>query len=380
MYLQQNFLDNFLSSIIIQISFFISILFACAYQKYRVYNNNGVKSYRKLSIIEKYFWIFLIVILPAIVVGFRAFTVGADTENNVSGYLNDGSTFSFKNISWSRYIFELIKFITYHLSDGNPTFFLFILAFLTLFILVLGLDKLSLKFNIGWSLFIYYTILGMQLLNQSRQMLALSVFFYSIHFFISKKWVIFFLTNILASLIHFTSIIGLILPIFYFSRDRFYPLKKISYLCLWGIIPLVLPNILSVASIIVPENYSHYIESATYDGLGLGLVLSVFPIVLPICLLGNNIHGTELGFYVRTALLVIPIRIAGYYSYFLMRLQYYPMIFMILIIPLALNNVEKRYHKNILSIIMILICLIYFIIYYVYLNTGLMLPFESIFK
>jgi hypothetical protein len=360
--------------------FYSSILLSHAYQKIRIYKSdeNTIKI-RYLSRFNKFIWTTLIIIGPAVLVGIRHYDVGADTMNNVLGYMRDGYSYSLDSISRYGYLFQLIRYISFHITSGNPTLFLFFLAYITLYILVRGLDKWINELSLPMALFVFYSVLGMQLMNQSRQMLALSILLYAVHYLAERKFLRYCLIITIASLIHFTAIIGLLFPFLYFNTSRYYPLKKLLYYSLWLITPLILPQLLSLFMYILPDAYSHYVSNVSSTGIGMGLVLNILPVMLPIIIFKRYLCGKTNDYFVRIAILVLPFRLAGYYSYYLMRLQYYSMIFMLLITSTILKNINNKLKRKIVRFGLIGIHLSYFLVTYVYLNDSSILPYRTIF-
>lgn len=169
--------------------FAISIILAHFYQY--IFNNFDT-IHGKQSLIIKWFFLSIVILGPAIIIGVRRYDVGADTLNNWTAYINLGVVnsikISFLNTGIDKPLFFLIHYVIYLVFKGTPTVFFTIISFLTLFILALALDKWKDKLSISFALFVYYSFFGMQLLNQSRQMLALSILFYALFFLSEKKY------------------------------------------------------------------------------------------------------------------------------------------------------------------------------------------------
>lgn len=108
---------------------------------------------------------FLLVVIagPAILIGVRRFDVGADTSNNWIAYMNlgvvDSIKISFFTTGIDKPLFFLIHYTVFLVFNGTPTIFFTIISFLTLFILVLALDKWKDKLSISFALFVYYSFL-----------------------------------------------------------------------------------------------------------------------------------------------------------------------------------------------------------------------------
>lgn len=357
--------------------FLISIFLSHAYQKYRYeIGPNGNVKIKKIHKFESYFWTFLITIGPSILIGFRNYNVGADTSNIVTSYLNmpyiNDSIFSLDRI-----LYSIIRYISYIVSNGNPTFFLFMLSFLTLFILMRGLNKWLDKISIPYALFIYYALFGMQLLNQARQFLAISVLVYGLNHLLNneKKYYLFVL---IAGLIHFTAFIGLLFPLLKSSKNYFYKEKNFLYYLMLLFSPILVLPILTLIIEFLPATYASYIAIADYSGIGFGFFITIYPVILPLLFFKDRIKNDNLKYISRISLLIIPLRFAGYYSYFLMRLNYYASIFMVIILPSIYFDLRNKNNKRIFNILNILIFISYYIIHYMLLDAGDMFPYQFV--
>ncbi len=230
-----------------------------------------------------------------------------------------------------------------------------------------------------FALFIYYSYFGMILFDQARQLLVLSIVFYSIPYLCRKNYHEYFKYIIIASLIHFTALIGFIFPVLKFKKSKVYSMKKWIYLVLWIASPLLMTPFIQIMLLIMPSSYSHYLVDNTFGGLGFGLVLTLIPILLPILLFKKHLKDPVSDFLVRIALLSYPLRYAGYFSFFLMRLHYYSSIFSVLIIPLAVYNMNTKLKKRRALAVTFVIYAGYFIVNYICLDAGGVLPYRTFF-
>lgn len=384
------FLDiqqNLSSSLLLWSYFLLSIIISYFYQKTRVKHINNItqsQSVRTMNIFSQTVWILLIIIGPALAIGFRHHNVGADTLNYWVGYLSIGNTHSFvdafETLGINRPVFFIFQYIIFKISNGNPTAFLIAMSVSTLFILVKALDKWILKISLPLALFVYYSIFGMQLLNQSRQLIALSIFLLATMYLIDKKKLKFIILIVIASLVHYSALIALILPLILNYRGSFGKLKKWIYYSLLLLSPFILYPILNFISNIIPSSYSVYFNNLTLNEIGLGLLLNILPIIIPIILFKKHLKEISSRFLVRVSLLVIPMRLAGYYSYYLMRMYYYAAIFIILLIPIIVRNIHSRSEKIVTLLFLICVCLVYYIVNFMIVNSDVMFPYISIFS
>lgn len=327
---------NLPSGILFWLVFLISIIASNFYQKIRLEKNeDGSIKIRKINKLAKFIMITIIVIFPALLIGLRAHDLGYDTTNYVTSFLNIQYNFSLYNVFYEIFggepLYHLFRYLTFIIFNGNPTVFLFLMAFLTLYIFILGLDKWIDKISISLALFTYYALFGLQLLNQSRQLFALSILFYGFYYLANKKYWKYFLIVIIATSIHFSAIIGIFFPLLNFKENNFYSLKKRMFLLSLFILPVLMYPIFTIIKYIIPESYSSYLINISYDGIGLGLILTLIPVFLPIIIYYPFLKKKEVSLFVRIASLTFPFRLAGYYSYYIMRMHYYGAIAMVFI-------------------------------------------------
>ncbi|MGO4499662.1 EpsG family protein [Paenibacillus sp. 2RAB27] len=368
--------DNILSGLIFWLVCIISLVFAFIYQR--------SKSNRTNSISIQIIWICIIVIAPSLFIGFRAYDLNYDTQNYVVGFLNvqykSSISESIEDIVNGSPLFYILRYIIFNLSSGNPTAFLFFISFVSLFILVWGLDKWKDKLSLPMALFIYYAFFGMQLLNQSRQMLALSIFLLSIHFLLDRKYIKYFIVIIIASLIHFTALIGMILPLLNFKKTRLYPLKGWIYNSFLIISPLLLYPIFKLLPFILPASYDYYLTVADFNGIGMGLILNIGPVLLPLLIYHRYFKEKDAAFLERVAFLSYPLRLSGYFSYFMMRMYYFGAITSVLLFPLLFRKLENKRARQRFALIIIFIYSIYYIVNYLYVDQAGIFPYRSIFS
>ena len=376
----QSIQQNLITALLFWVIFAISIMLSKLYQQKRIFHDpDGKVVIKNMSRTQRHSWTIFIIIFPSLLIGFRSFDVGADTINLVVNY----SRLSFEHtpiMLWDRVLYSVLRYGCFIISNGNPTFFLFSMAFVTLFILIKALDKWVDKISMPLAFFVYYVLFGMQLLNQSRQLIASSIFLYAVPYLSERKYTKYLWCILMASLFHFTASIGIIFGLLYFKKSYYAPIKKILFYIAWVLSPILIYPFLVVVNGILPSLYQGYIEVASYGGIGFGLLITIFPVVIPIFLFRRYIVEHKSKYLARIALLTYPLRFAGYYSYFLMRLNYYSSAFMVFVIPIIIANIKSKSKKKLATFVMVVILMTYYIVHYMYLDAGNMFPYKSIFS
>lgn len=346
----------------------------------KIYQKNILKG--KINSKKRFIYIFLIIIGPAILIGIRDKYVGIDTANNWDGYLslaNSNSIVSaFTEYDYDRPLFFIFKYFNYLIFKENVTMYLINLAFITLYILVYALDKIKEKISIPLALFIYYSFLSMQLLNQSRQMLALSIVFLGIIYIKDRKIKKYILIILIATLIHPSAIVTIFFAFLNFENKKNYLIKKRIYTLFYIISPFCIGFILKIISKFINGKYGAYVQEVSMSGIGMGLILNIMPIFIPIIIFRKYFVNKEYKYLLRISILSLLFRLLGYYSYFLMRMYYYSAIPIIIIIPLILKNIKTRNRKILYLIFIYTIFLFYYIVNYMYLNVSGVFPYLSI--
>lgn len=157
----------------------------------------------------------------ALIAGLRDLTVGTDIINY--GQFNfEVATRASKLSEYISYIksangvengYSILNYVVSRFTSSINVFF-FVLNFLTLLFLVLGLTMWDKKISFSFALFVYYTLFWGITLNVMRQSLAATILFWGFSLYLkNKKIVPFVLIVILAAEFHQTALLGVLFPI-----------------------------------------------------------------------------------------------------------------------------------------------------------------------
>lgn len=180
----------------------------------------------------------------AIIAGMRDLTIGTDIQNY--GLFNFESALQFKNIfDYVKYIkytngveygYSVFNYLVSRLTNSINVFF-FLLNLLTILFIILGLNVLGDKVNFELSIIIYYLLFWSVSLNVMRQSLAASIVFFAFSLYMSNNKLFYFILLILlASSIHQTALLAILLPIIL----KITPFKlKIKNVAIWFLLGLI---------------------------------------------------------------------------------------------------------------------------------------------
>ena len=308
-----------------------------------LYFSNRIKS----SILQ---WNVILAALsfPALLAGWRDFSIGTDTETYISYwhiacypwkwddywmFFSDGALEKL----YLLYTF-LISKITY--SDQC---FLFFTQLLILFPIAFSVKKIQL--NIVWVVFIYLAILFNTSLNATRQVIAISFCLLSLAYMLKKEYVGMALCVIIAYGFHNSAILFSIFILLYFMINRYvFMTKSVVKILIFISIILLFTIFASIWLYFVGnfmgggyESYGSEGQFGTKFPVAL-FGLSVFNAVLYFVVKSKNRADKMLCFFDYFVYMCPAICFSGLVSKFAVRIVYYPLFMFILIFPYLLKN------------------------------------------
>lgn len=238
-------MSDFVSIIFYIFSFLFSVFL------YKLYEKSNKKIFEVLSFI-----------IPMVIGGFRNF-VGTDYPLYITLY-NNNSTVDFGFIVISR--------IAKYFNSYQLMFFIY--NFLTLLFIFLGLKNVDKKFR-TFSYFGYLFLFYTSSFNIIRQMLAVSIIFYSFKYIINKNFFKFFIWVIVATCFHNTAI--LVLPLYiivnFNIKYKLFSLAVLLLICLnYEKLIYIFSNI-SILSKFV--RYSEYTGTVSFNNYSFYLDLLI---------------------------------------------------------------------------------------------------------
>lgn len=366
--------------------YLISIIIFSLYNRRSRRVSNVDVSDRRIAVWEKLLWRFLTIFPVAYTAGIRGYITGADTQNVWYRYIHsqDMSLAENLNSDIGSILYVIIRYFTAKITDCNVQVFLFLWAFFTMYFVILGIEKWKIKYA-GFSLFIFYSFLGLQLFGQMRQLMAVAIIFYAYYFVFYGNLKTFWMLALIAGFIHPSAWVSAFViwylvvfrdkhhVVFTFNSNRS---GNIGLYLLVGLVCVTLPYLIEIIgnTFLIGTKYQYIIdEMGTFD-IGLGFTLALVPTFLPILFFGRktDMHNK----FLNVLLMVIPCRLAGYYSFFLSRMTYFFGIINVLAFPKIIEQKETK-HKGFVSFCIAVCCLVYFLVYYCWIEVNVFFPYVT---
>lgn len=288
----------------------------------------------------------IIIALPfALICGLRAFDVGYDTANYIKDFSNMATGAYEEHVGSFDYLYKAVFSVLAKLTNGNQICVLLVMALITLIFVVYALEKISnstIDFILLLSMFFLY--LSPIMLDQSRQLIAVGVVMLAYTYLIAGYKKEFVLFIIIATLFHETAIIFIGLIIF---DNKYLNKRKLGILIGAAAILtyFVMPQILNLLFRFVPTRFEYI---TIMDGTGVNgkaWIVDMMPMFVSMVvyyLFKKNEEPKHNVVAELTAWSAFPLRIASYYSFFIMRMSYYGEAISIILVSYALKNVKGK--------------------------------------
>lgn len=357
-------------------------------------------------------FLFLAVLIPAIVAGMRADIIGTDVRSYIEPlqyFANSSNKYSdFINYSGPLYNGEyLSRFekgyvsLIYLCSRFDKSLFLtlFVCELIILGTLIGGLYKFNKKHHLSicLGLFIFLTLFYNLSFNLSRQCIAIFILFFGFNYLIDNSWIKYLITVIIAMLFHNSATIGVVfLVIYWFLYITKGKIKlkiqniilsnndlKVVFIALIGFIIIFTPSLVRslFSSFSVLATYTNYIPE-TID-LSIRQLVVKLPFLAIILIEWKNMQNNPLRyFYLSIALIDIFLsQFSGQQSAIATvsdygaRISWYTSAFYIYSVPNALMSDTDRKRKSILVAGLVIFLIIYWYYFTVVLNYNETFPY-----
>ena len=351
--------------------FFISIIIFSWYCHRQWLASRGkCKPFSKFKVI---FYRTITVFPVAFMVGVRSYLTGADTYNMYKGYLRSGSVSLGVWLSENRTapLYDIARWGLCRLTDGNVQVFLFLLAAITMYFVLAGIEKWQLKYS-GTALFIFYCLFGLIMLDQSRQMVAVAILLYAFYYAYHGNMGKYIAFVFLAGVIHISAFAAGVATLF-LMRRKLVKYKNLTYFALLAVICIILPwGISLIDDIFEGTKYAKY-ATIENTSIGWGLLLSMIPSVIPTLIFQKNMDSQ---YKMRDMVLItIPAKYAGYLSTFMSRMNYYFSGVGMIALPYAMEKSKRN--RWICILVVYGCCVLYFVLWFWWKNAWIYLPYMT---
>lgn len=261
----------------------------------------------------------------SIFAGLRNENVGYDTHNYILNYINFDRISS--NILIDGYPFNYLYYIiikgTFILTDINVNAFLFIMAFITMYVIASAYEIDKNNYSV-WGILLFMFYLAPRMLDQARQFMALGFFAlallesYKLH---QARCVLFM---IIGGLIHETVLI--FIPVYFAAKILRGKIKYTFIISVMILLGCFFDTLFSIILQYLPEHYLYIELQQKINGSvdGWFWVLDILPLIVSLIYFYKMGKGSgNVDFIELVAWSAIPFRLLAYYSFFVMRMYYY---------------------------------------------------------
>lgn len=336
--------------------------------------------YRSTINIIKKAGVSLSVIIPAIFAGLR-YEVGTDYANYYYGFsiLKRMSLAALFHGSYNLNIekfFSLISKLLLYVFNEKAIFGIW--SGIIVFIYVYTLIHFYPDYDLSIAYFAVLTIFYSASFNILRQEIAISLVFFSIHYVYEDKFKNFIITILIATLIHSSAIVGIIIY-FCWNHKTHYSRNLLHN---WKTILLILIFLLTWKQLLPKLTFISFVQKF-YDAYSSGNQGSNFSFLLKLILLiffiyfedALALNDEKMRFFILLFMIGTLLEYTGYYSTFVKRIGLYFSVSEILIFSNIRKIFTKRSEFLVRIIIFTLLYLEFFVLFYI-LKQSDMIPYK----
>ncbi|EKU92822.1 EpsG family protein [Bacteroides oleiciplenus] len=317
------YLDVTISVYLYLLSYFVSCICCLAYWQY---DKQCVPRSKIISL----FLLFTTVLPYALLCANRSEYTGYDTENYMIGYWNMKYGMGEITNSGFNYLFRIARYVTYIIFGDNVKIWLFFVAALPIAFVNYVLKKYAknkVEYAFGCLFFLLY--LSPIMMDQSRQFIAVGMTMLAFFYLQQKNTKRFLFWVFVAILFHESCLMLIMFLLLSNKKTVGNRLSAISPIVIVTISIFFIQYFMDLIYLLLPPKFA-YIEEQNKttpgsDGSGLGWLVDVTPMMFAMFIYykyrkKSNLNNLPLEI---CALSALPFRLAGYSSYFVMRLSYY---------------------------------------------------------
>lgn len=358
------------SLLLYSLTFALSIAIACNFENFRRRSfNDSSFDFRITLIVRRIAVVMPVVILLAL----RGPEVGWDTQNNLISFERSAQLTLDEEMELSRApLFTILQSILSFIFPNSSEAYFGICALITLYVMLVAIEKWSDSISIPFALFSFYCLLGLLMADQMRQMMAVSWVAYAccmIKQFQRKRAI---LASIIAVGLHVSSLIVILAFAFtWLFRNRSVK-NAVIVLMSFVVVACILPGVINQFSDLLTSAFGEY-SASYYEGnvqaWGGGLLLVVVAYWVPLAIAMQELKSNREDMpWAIWSSFSVPVRAIGYYSFFLNRIYYYFAVLQPLVLAsLPLSNVKRT------LVALMYIC--FYLVQFYYLNTYNVFPY-----
>ena len=262
------------------------------------------------------------------------------------------------------YLMYILNYVT-----DSPKAVLFMTALFVNVAYVVFCKKYS--SNVIFSLFIYYCISYLDTNNGLRQCFATSITMMAFPLLLKKKYVLYSLFVVLASLFHSSAIYLLLIVLATIGKPFNFKVIIALIACVaFLLFPSIINEFLKEATI--DSKYNYYLNNNAGMGIIRCFIISILPLVLSIIYYakrkksGLDINKEE-GLLINMLIINSALYLMGLYMQYWARLAFYTSFAPIVLMPKLIENVFSKKDRKWVKIIAY-ICYFIFFVYNIYVN------------
>ncbi len=297
---------------------------------------------------NRFFPVLLIALILSIVCGFRSIETGTDTKNYYN-YLNQ--IVNGRSGLFEEGFEEFIRFLYKYLSSVQLVIFAF--SLITSSLIVFRLWELRKLGSFPFMIFIYFSCFYPQSFNIVRQYLALAIVFWATRFIDKKRYIIFLIFVLIATLFHTSAVISVgLLYLQIAGQQKKYTLKKFLFVSSGFLALMIFAYLMS--SVLLGE-YGNFFRIVGKARINLFTMIYVFLGVFYFIIMVSGKKGenyTEELLYTKFYIIGLFLSVIGFFMDQAGRLGLYYSIFQMPFVAFSTRNKKVSYLYKFMFIIM----------------------------
>ncbi|SFW17047.1 EpsG family protein [Prevotellaceae bacterium HUN156] len=288
------------------------------------------------------FWFILSGVILSSILGLRGVNTGMDTIQYSESFEHalDRNAFSDSTIEpgWQL----LVKLL--RLIFPSSELFIFLVSTLTVYLVLRTIWKYKSSINVFISLLSFVGLYYFQAMNLMRIYLAMAILMNFFHYLLERKYKKYLLVVLLTSMLHFSSLIMLMIVIMLWLYQRS---RLIAFITFGLTIAAVIPLSLVFEDYITLARYADYASrNESSRQIGIMLIFDYLPcFIFILYVFKNKIRGQWSDLLVVITMIAFLIRFVAYFISIAGRLNIHFAALYIILVPYFVNHVRLNHRK-----------------------------------